>query len=405
MKSIYKYILVVVVLFGLLLANELAAPKPINWRKTFSKEDKIPYGSYVVFDQLEKLNPQQKVAVAKENPYEYLDSAEEKYTEGKAASLVIIQSSGMMDLYEWDKVKDFVKRGNTTLIASQNLSDDVLDDLGIELKWLTSQLDWDDSLYRGRLLSDAFDKKARYTTRLTRLNTPAYFKEKEESNGFNTLGVIGGFHADFIEYKMGEGTLLLHANPAVFSNIQTLDANNYIYTFGVLSYLPQQAIIWDEYYKNNAIEETQSRSPLAFIFSQPALKWSLYLLIWGVVLFFIFRAKRRQRIIPVVKPLANTSLEFTETIGQLYFNKGNHYDIALKKIQYFTQHIYNRYLLRYDEKDPEFVIHLAEKSGVDEKKILDILKRISSIKKKKGVGPNELLELNQKIDHFYTTAK
>jgi hypothetical protein len=401
LKAIYKYILVVAVLFGLLLANELSKPKPVNWRKTYAKNDKIPFGGYIVYDQLEKLNGNYPIKTIKKSPYEYLDNPED-IIEESPANLIIIQSEGFIDLYEWDKIKDFAKKGNSVFIASNRISNDISEDLDIEINWLQDVLT-DDTVFRGRLLDDAFKKKANYISNF--VTDISYFEFTDSNDKINTLGVLNGFYPDFIEYKMGKGTIYLHANPSVFSNIHILNKNNYNYTFAALSYLPQQAIIWDEFYKNLPRKSQRASTPLAFILSEPALKWALYTLLLGALLFFIFRAKRRQRIIPIVTPLANTSLEFTETIGRLYFNKGNHYDIALKRIQYFTQNIYSKYNLRFDEKNPDFVQHLAEKSSVAEKDIIDIIKRISSIKKRKGVGPNELLELNKRIDSFYKTAK
>lgn len=402
MKAIYKYILVVAVLFGLLLANELSKPKQINWRKTYSKKDKIPFGGYIVHDQLKKLNSEFALEATKKSPYEYLDNTED-IIEESPLNLVIIQSAGFIDLYEWDKIKDFAKKGNTVFLASNQISRDILEDLDIVALHRLQNVLEEDTVFRGRLLDDIFNKKANYTSNI--VNEISYFEFTDNNTKINTLGVLNGFYPDFIEYKMGKGNIYLHANPSVFSNIHVLNKNNYNYTFGALSYLPQQATIWDEFYKNRPINRQKTNTPLAFILSQPALKWALYTLLIGALLFFIFRAKRRQRIIPIVTPLANTSLEFTETIGRLYFNKGNHYDIALKRIQYFTQNIFTKYNLRFDDKNPDFIQHLAEKSGVAENEIMAIIKRISSIKKRKSVGPSELLQLNKRIDSFYTQAK
>jgi len=401
LKAIHKYIFVVAVLFGLLFANELSKPKPINWRKTYAKKDKIPFGGYIVHDQLKKLNNKYPFKTIKKNPYEYIDSTEGILKESPI-NLIIIQSQGYIDEYEWYKIKEFAQNGNTVFIASNSLGTDILEDLDIAINRLQNILT-DDTVFRGRLLDNVFDKKANYSSLF--VGEISYFNLTKKADNITTLGVVNGFYPDFIKYEIGKGNIYLHANPTAFSNIHILNKNNYNYTFAALSYLPQQATIWDEYYKNLPVTKQESSSPLAFMLSQPALKWALYTLLLGALLFFIFRAKRRQRIIPIVTPLANTSLEFTKTIGRLYFNKGNHHDIALKRIQYFSQYLHSRYNLRFDNKNPEFVQHLAEKSGVAERDVIDIIKQINAIRKKKGIAPNELLELNKKIDHFYTTAK
>ena len=55
------------------------------------------------------------------------------------------------------------------------------------------------------------------------------------------------------------------------------------------------------------------------------------------------QGKRKQRIIPVITPLKNTSLEFVETIGRLYYQKGTRSGIAHKKIIFFLDFIRTRY--------------------------------------------------------------
>ena len=54
----------------------------------------------------------------------------------------------------------------------------------------------------------------------------------------------------------------------------------------------------------------------------------------------IFNAKRRQRVVPIINPLPNTTLDFTKTIGNLYYQEGNHQNIVDKKIIYFLEKIF-----------------------------------------------------------------
>jgi hypothetical protein len=42
-------------LFGAYVALEYYRPKPLDWRPTFINRDKIPYGTYVLYDQLPRL--------------------------------------------------------------------------------------------------------------------------------------------------------------------------------------------------------------------------------------------------------------------------------------------------------------------------------------------------------------
>lgn len=51
----------------------------------------------------------------------------------------------------------------------------------------------------------------------------------------------------------------------------------------------------------------------------------------GALTFYtVFESKRRQKFIPIIPPLHNSSLDFTETVGLLYFNKSDHSNLAEK---------------------------------------------------------------------------
>lgn len=390
-----------VLLFGVLLYTELNKPKPIDWRKTYSKNDKIPYGAYVVYKQIEALNGDKPIKVQDDSPYEYLDDAEE--IAGGKSNLIIIQSDGYIDDFEWEKIKEYVDRGNNAFIVSATFNNDILDVMGLKAKSEEYYFSPADTLLKGRLVNKAFNKAAKYSYKNS--NRFTYFDIKDGKNT-SILGVVQDSLPDFVAHKYGKGKIYLHANPQVYTNMHVLKGNNYKYTFSALSYLEPLPVLWDEHYKQKNVEDdVETGSPLAFILKQSAFRWAFYTLLLGVLLFLLFRVKRKQKAIPIITPLANTSVEFTETIGRLYFNKGNHLDIAHKKIQYLAQHLFVKYNLRFDERNPEFVTHLAEKSGIKEDEIKYLVWKIAETRKKTAISSDELFIINQKIDEFYSKAK
>jgi hypothetical protein len=52
-SKIYLYIIFGVV--GVLLLLETLAPQPLSWEESYTSGDKIPYGAYVLYDQLDEL--------------------------------------------------------------------------------------------------------------------------------------------------------------------------------------------------------------------------------------------------------------------------------------------------------------------------------------------------------------
>src|SRR5690606_38867891 len=112
-------------------------------------------------------------------------------------------------------------------------------------------------------------------------------------------------------------------------------------------------------------EETakQSASPMRFILSQPALRYAWWLFLAGLLLFVIFQAKRKQRIVPVVERPKNKSVEFVKSIGNLYLQECQIIDMMAKKEQYFQYRIRTELLLDNHVLDEHFEEKLSLKTG------------------------------------------
>ena len=117
--------------------------------------------------------------------------------------------------------------------------------------------------------------------------------------------------------------------PASFTNYYLLNNKEFIYAEKVLSYLPKGNLFCLSKSQNG---EQISESPMRYIFSQPSLKWAWLVFIFGMLFFMLFNAKRKQRIVPIIAPLQNTTVDFTKTIGNLYYQEGEHQNIINKKI-------------------------------------------------------------------------
>ncbi len=396
-----KYILAAVLLFAVLFSVELGTPQPIDWSETYAAQDKIPYGSYIVYRQIKELNGGKEIKHQEKTPYLYIDEAE-KIAGGKS-SLLIITSQGSIDEYEWEKLLEYAKRGNAVFISSEYFNNITLEDIGIRAMQYPKYFSKDSVLY-AKLVNPSL--KADRFAYPFKENVTYFEVDTNPDKNLTVLGVLNDSLVNFVQYTCGKGKILLHTNPKMYSNMYVLMGNNYKHTFNTLSYLPQQTILWDEFYKEMGENSgsVKTGSPLTYVLGQPAFKWAFYLALFGVALFFIFRTKRRQKPIPVIEPLANTSLEFTRTIGQLYFNKGNHADIAAKKVQHLIQFVYTRYYLRFDFENPEFALLLAEKSGVAEKDVRFMYYLIVTVRKTSGLTPDRVLELSKVIDNFYKKA-
>ena len=66
------YLLGIALLFGGYVALEYNRPKPLNWSPTYANKDKIPYGTYVLYDQLPRLLGTDSVEVVRLPVYNQL---------------------------------------------------------------------------------------------------------------------------------------------------------------------------------------------------------------------------------------------------------------------------------------------------------------------------------------------
>lgn len=188
----------------------------------------------------------------------------------------------------------------------------------------------------------------------------------------------------------------------VFTNFYMLRGESHRFVANAFSYLADGNIIWDEYYKVGRGEEA---TPLRFILSKTALKWAYGLTVLSLILFVIFEAKRKQRIIPVIKSPENVSLEFITTIGRLYFQHGDHGDLAYKKIIYFLEQVRSKYHLKTNDLNEEFITKLSEKSGVSKELTGKLIGLILKIESMDQIDEQTLHNLNSTIENFNTITK
>ena len=140
---------------------------------------------------------------------------------------------------------------------------------------------------------------------------------------------------------------------------------------------------------------------LDFILSKPGLRNAWYIFVFSVLLFIIFNAKRRQRIVPIIEPLKNKSVEFIRTIGNLYMQEGDFHDMMAKKSQYFLSRVRTELLIDTQNLDEEFEKKLQLKTGKSPEKINEAVVLI-----KKSLNPSaqvineDLIKLNKALNEI-----
>ena len=141
------------------------------------------------------------------------------------------------------------------------------------------------------------------------------------------------------------------------------------------------------------------------LFSNSGLRTAYYLLWATAVLFIFMAARRRQRIIPVIKPLPNTTLLFTRTVASLYQQGSNHQRIAEKKTALFLDYLRTRFQEPApDLGDEAFRERLSQKAGVPRTRVEELVRYINFARTAPTVTDAELLKLSRAIRDFKREA-
>jgi hypothetical protein len=387
MKDFKIYIIIACILLGLYLVAEYNKPNPTNWSPTLFYGDKIPFGTYVLYHQLGDLFPEAKVTKTDSPFYDIFRKLDDS-----SATYLVFAKLAKVDKPGYDELIKYIKKGNSVFISSFRftgvLADTLNLDIGFELQKESAGLN--------------------FTSKYLKQDTPYRFKRQISNQYFRSfdtaratvLGANTQGHSTFLRFKFGAGYLYLCANPAMFSNYAILSGGAG-YAEKALSYLPKNSsnIYWDEYQNGDIpIDE----SPMRVLFTSPSLEWAYYISLLGLIVFVLYEVKRRQRIIPIVEPPKNSTVEFVNVVGQVYFEQRNNTDIAKKKVTYLLEHLREDYQLKTNKLDAEFTAQLSQKLSIAPAFAAEIVSFILHVESGVTISDHDLIKLNNLIEKLYT---
>ena len=393
-KTLKIYIALLVLLIAAIVVIDSNRPKPIDWTPTFSLKDKIPYGMYVFDQEINSLLKGQKIRKFNTTPYEYFDSKFDYDTLVNdyriKGTFLSISKMADFDDQSITEICTFVDHGNNAFISSEMMPNALLDSLNLKMD---SEYKYSDSIYNWVANKKLGNQKYKITEGVNN----NYFSKIDTLNT-TVLGYQNGdsTRINFIKVNYKTGVFYLHTQPVAFSNFHLLKGNHHEYAEKVLSHIPKGKVFWCT---KDQTGEVISDSPMRYILSQPALKWAWYIFLMGMLVFIFFNAKRKQRIVPIIKPLANTTVDFTKTIGNLYYQEGDHNNIIDKKIIYFLEKVRNEYLIETHKLDDDFIKKLHHKSGKKLEDIQNVVSLIKAYRKNNYLSiEDDLLQINNAIE-------
>ncbi len=388
------YLALFILLVGFIIYVENSKPKPVNWYPSYAAKHKLPYGTYVVRNELSAVLKVEEIADIRIAPYIYLQDS------SKVGTYVFIDQAVNFGEDEFNELLKFVARGNAVFLSTHGAN---IDTLGLETQ-KAHTVAFEEKpffkLFNKNLTRKEFEFDRplynTYFTKIDTLNTTAlgktgYFNEVDDrvSEGIN-----------FIKLKHGKGHFLIHTFPEAFTNYFVLKNSNRLYTEALLSYIDtSKPILWDNYYKTG---KTRIASPMHYLLSSKHLKWAYYIALVGVVFFILFEGKRKQRFIRIIQPLKNQTLTFTRTIANMYYEKSDHKNIAEHKINYLLAYIRTKLYVPTVKINDTFYRYVSSRSGHSQEEVAALFKYVDFVHAQNTITKEQLIKLNSLIENFKT---
>lgn len=373
----------------LLLLAACNPEKPTNWIPDYNAKATRPYGFSLFSEAMPKLFPQAKVNLLSVSNKAF----ENTYADTRNAYVILADQIDYSEQELWMMERWLLDGNDVVLIAN---------DFGKDLRKF---LYLDQSKYWGRTdLDGSYGQLTDTLGRNTTVRSYRGFADAQrtyESNAYLIPVYSGGFRllgggadtdtfakavhiiseidtnvANAVLFESGSGRLIVMSTPLAFSNYALLQDQNYHYLEDVMSYVDQEV---SSVHLSIGSTREPDHSNMAEIWKHKATRTAILLAILGILLYVLLNLRRRQNIIPVIKPLTNDSRSFVETIAGLYYNKRNNQNIAQKMIQHFLEQVRTQFKLNTIQLDNEFRDKLSLRSGVSIGETAALVHQIRSI--------------------------
>ena len=371
----------------LLMLIQFFLPKEFDWRKNYHLNSNEPYGCEILYESLVKSTSKQNILIGKDpisdqlseiNPYTHYFFITQKFNPG---------------ILEMNELKNRIHAGATVFIAAEHFGENLQELIVLKTDYQYSKSQ--------KIILKIPQKNIEIKHTLPYVSTFEYPLDSVLENDCKILlSTAKGFPV-IIQVTIGSGNLFLCAEPDFFSNYFLMKGKYIKIGQHILTEMEIHSgskLYWDEYYKPNDLKQNTS---LRVILKDPALSMAWYLGMAGLLLFVFFESKRIQRVIPVLEPIKNTTVEFVYTIGKLFFLNADHKNIAEKKILFFQDFLRSKYGIRNHSWNQEWIEQVSNKSNLSVSDITALANLLQEIQRQPKLTDNELLLLNQRLQWFY----
>lgn len=386
MKLNRWFVVGILVFLVVMFIVELQLPKNFSWKPTFRHADKQPFGCYLFDDLMSATMPK---------GYSVTDSSLFQLAQDSMVRRGVLVVADRLNLIpaEMNAVLRMARNGSHVMLVAHGLGMFAEDTLGVDVRGASESFDLQNFVKFNKeretmkWKSRTLGYQPRNYAVFHPLVTSHFRVEKKNKHGM--VGKLIDQHAfnknDYplvVTFRHGKGFITFASVPLLFTNYAVVDEDERHrktigFTLRCLSPLKQLPVVRTEAYCPAAEEETE-QTPLRYIISQPPLRWALYTLMIGALLFLVFEGRRRQRVIPIEKAPENHSLEFINLVGSLYYHSKERRSLVVRKWTYFAEELRRTVHVDVtdDTEDDITLPTLARLTAIDEQEIRTLIQRL-----------------------------
>lgn len=383
MKPNRWFVVSIVVFLVLLFILEMQLPKNFSWTPTFRHTDKQPFGS-CLFDSLLSSTMPKGYTVTDSSLYQLAkDSLQPR------GILVVADEMNLIPA-EVNAIFSMANNGSHVMLVAHGVGDFMCNRLGIRIWGYGNSFDLQNFVKYNKeresfeWVSEENGYKPRRFMVFKPLITRKFNFETDSLDNVirPCLDQQATLRHDAVSatFRQGKGYITFCSLPLLFTNYGIVDQDNATFSLRLLTLMKDLPVVRTEAYCPQTSDEVQ-QSPLRYAISQPPLRWALYTLMVGALLFLIFEGRRRQRVIPIEKAPENHSLEFIHLVGSLYYHSRERRSLVVRKWTYFAEELRrNIHLDVTDASEDDVTLPtLARLTTIDEQEIRTLVLQLRQL--------------------------
>ncbi|MEI6346308.1 MAG: DUF4350 domain-containing protein [Bacteroidota bacterium] len=389
-----KIVIILLLVASLPLFSIFQQSSKSDWKLSLKPEDKKPFGTFV-FDSLMRNHFKNEYQNSRNTLYEiHLNS-------NKSKTIIILSDYLNLPKADIEDIKKNANNGNKYIFAFNNTNEDFSKEFEIDNRnYQTVNPFWnslsEDSVFFKLSIIDENSKTVDSLKIEDGILNSYFIKTKENSK------VLLSSESEPIAIKIsyGSGSITICLSPYLFTNYFLLNKNCWKATNHLLTDINTSEIYFASKY---LINDKNNSSIFKNLLYNNALKSMFYFSIILILVFIIFSAKRKQRIIPIINQHKNNSLKFIKLIGRLYFLKKNHTDLGIKKFNYLKDYLSRTYQINFNTEDREWLFQVISiKTGIEKKSVRQLFVKMEKLATSKAsINEKMLHQLIEEMEQYY----